>query len=352
MMNNLPAGVSPASGSAPTMTIPVRGSRADFSPLLPTRLDAAARERIEARVQAIGRDLLAKSLAAQPTVLSPDYWAEQAGEWVLADDDLKVRLFRLVDCMPMLDDPAAVDRHLREYLDVETIEKLPLMLRTALKAARSGILAPFAARAVRAAMLAQAKRFIAGTTPTEAAKAALPAGLVLDTGELYDFILDRLRSYFADRGVGAALFDAVAATKPVSLADFAERLSALQRFAELPEAAALAAANKRARNILKKVEGALPETIDASKLVEPAERALDAAIAAVAPHAERSLAALDYTGALTTLAGLREPVDEQHPDVSHGAPPTCARSRPAWTCRGAARTPGSSCGSSGRAPGS
>jgi RHH-type proline utilization regulon transcriptional repressor/proline dehydrogenase/delta 1-pyrroline-5-carboxylate dehydrogenase len=145
----------------------------ETSPLLPTRLDPIARERIEARVQAIGRDLLARSLAAQPTVLSPDYWAEQAGEWVLADDDLKVRLFRLVDCMPMLDEAAAVDRHLREYLDEETIDKLPTMLRTALKAARSGILAPFAARAVRAAMLAQAKRFIAGTSPAEAAKAAL-----------------------------------------------------------------------------------------------------------------------------------------------------------------------------------
>jgi len=144
----------------------------DQSPLLPTRLDPAVRERIEARVQAIGRDLLARSLAAQPTVLSPDYWAEQAGEWVLADDDLKVRLFRLVDCMPMLDEAAAVDRHLREYLDEETIDKLPTMLRTALKAARSGILAPFAARAVRAAMLAQAKRFIAGTTPAEAAKSS------------------------------------------------------------------------------------------------------------------------------------------------------------------------------------
>ena len=145
----------------------------EWSALLPTRFDAAARDRIEGRVQAIGRDLLEKSLAAQPTVLSPDYWAEQAGEWVLADDDLKVRLFRLVDCMPMLDDPAAVDRHLREYLDDESLEKLPAMLRTALKAARSGILAPFAARAVRAAMLAQAKRFIAGTTPAEAGKAAL-----------------------------------------------------------------------------------------------------------------------------------------------------------------------------------
>ena len=121
----------------------------------------------------LGRELLATSLAARPSVVSPDYWAEQAGEWVLADDELKVRLFRLVDCMPMLDDPAAVDRHLREYLDDEVLEKLPAMLRVALKAARSGLLAPFAARTVRAAMLAQAKRFIAGTTPAEAARAAV-----------------------------------------------------------------------------------------------------------------------------------------------------------------------------------
>ena len=146
---------------------------AAWTEVLSSRLDAAARGRIEARVQVIGRDLLERSLAAQPTVLSPGYWAEQAGEWVLADDALKVRLFRLVDCMPMLDDPAAVDRHLREYLDDDSLEKLPALLRTALKAARSGLLAPFAARAVRAAMLAQAKRFIAGTNPSEAARAAL-----------------------------------------------------------------------------------------------------------------------------------------------------------------------------------
>jgi glycyl-tRNA synthetase beta chain len=127
--------------------------------------------------------------------------------------------------------------------------------------------------------------------------------------DLYDFILDRLRSYFADRGVGAALFDAVAATKPVSLADFAERLSALQRFAERPEAAALAAANKRARNILKKVEGALPETIDASKLVEPAERDLHAALVAALADTDATLAARDYVAVLSRLAALRQPVD-------------------------------------------
>ena len=141
--------------------------------LLPSRLTPADRERIEARVQAIGRDLLAAALAARPSVMSPDYWAEQAGEWATADDDLKVRLFRLVDCMPMLDDPAAVDRHLREYIDDATIERLPGTIGMALKAARTGILSPLAARAVRAAMLAQARRFIAGTNPAEAAKAAV-----------------------------------------------------------------------------------------------------------------------------------------------------------------------------------
>jgi len=141
--------------------------------LLASRLDAAARVRIEERTQAIGRELLAAALAAQPTMVSPEWWAQQAGEWATADDDLKVRLFRLVDCMPMLDDPAAVERHLREYIDADVLERLPPMLRTALKAAQGGVLAPFAARAIRAAMLAQARRFIAGTDPQEAARAAL-----------------------------------------------------------------------------------------------------------------------------------------------------------------------------------
>ena len=86
---------------------------------LPSRLSAADRARIEARVQEIGRGLLADALAAQPSIVSPEWLGQQASEWATADDDLKVRLFRLVDCMPMLDDPAAIDRHLREYIDDE-----------------------------------------------------------------------------------------------------------------------------------------------------------------------------------------------------------------------------------------
>jgi len=139
----------------------------------PTRLTSADLAAIEVRVQEIGRRLLERALAAQPGMASTDWWAQQAGEWATHDDELKVRLFRLVDCMPMLDDPAALDRHVREYLDDDVMARLPNPLRAAVQAARSGLLAPFAARAVRAATLAQARRFIAGTTPDEAAAAAL-----------------------------------------------------------------------------------------------------------------------------------------------------------------------------------
>ncbi|NBW95288.1 MAG: aldehyde dehydrogenase family protein [Planctomycetia bacterium] len=140
---------------------------------MPTRLSARDLEAIEARTQAIGRSLLEQALAAQPSPVSAEWWVQHAGEWATQDDDLKARLFRLVDCMPMLDDPAALDRHVREYLDEGVTARLPPALRLALQAARSGVLAPLAARAVRAATLAQARRFIAGSTPEEAAAAAL-----------------------------------------------------------------------------------------------------------------------------------------------------------------------------------
>jgi RHH-type proline utilization regulon transcriptional repressor/proline dehydrogenase/delta 1-pyrroline-5-carboxylate dehydrogenase len=141
-------------------------------PLFPSRLTAADLSQIETETHVKGRALLAAALAAQPSRFSADHWMQQASEWATQDEELKVRLFRLVDCMPMLDDPVALDRHVREYLSEDVIERLPVGLRTALQAARSGILAPLAARAVRGATLAQARRFIAGTNPAEAAQAA------------------------------------------------------------------------------------------------------------------------------------------------------------------------------------
>jgi RHH-type proline utilization regulon transcriptional repressor/proline dehydrogenase/delta 1-pyrroline-5-carboxylate dehydrogenase len=148
-------------------------TEATLEGVFPSRLSPADREQIERRTQEIGRTLMAASLAAEPTPASPEWWVQQAAEWATQDDDLKVRLFRLVDCMPMLDDPAALDRHLREYIDDEVIERLPPSLRMALQASRSGFLKPLAVRAIRAAVLAQAGRFIAGANPAEAARAAL-----------------------------------------------------------------------------------------------------------------------------------------------------------------------------------
>ena len=128
--------------------------------------------------------------------------------------------------------------------------------------------------------------------------------------ELYDFIIDRLKGYYADRGVPATHFNAVAERKPASLYDFDRRIEAIGIFAALPEAEALAAANKRIGNILRKAEdGAVAAGIDAALLVEPAEAALAEAVTAAIAETTPALEAKDYVTALTRLAGLRAQVD-------------------------------------------
>ncbi len=127
--------------------------------------------------------------------------------------------------------------------------------------------------------------------------------------ELYDFILDRLRGYYADRGVPAAHFNAVAELNPASLYDFDRRLDAIGTFAQLPEAAALAAANKRIGNILKKADIDIPAMEDAALLREPAELALAEAVEAAYAETGPALAQGDYVSVLTRLAALRAPVD-------------------------------------------
>jgi glycyl-tRNA synthetase beta chain len=127
--------------------------------------------------------------------------------------------------------------------------------------------------------------------------------------ELYDFILDRLRSYYTERGVPVQQFEAVAAQRPASLLDFDRRLAAIGEFATLPEAEALAAANKRIRNILKKAEGAIPARVDATLFAEPAERELAAAVDAAIADTDDALARRDYVAVLGRLARLRPQVD-------------------------------------------
>ena len=125
----------------------------------------------------------------------------------------------------------------------------------------------------------------------------------------YDFILDRLRGYYADKGVPATHFNAVAELKPASLYDFDRRIDAIGIFATLPEAEALAAANKRIRNILRKVEGEIPGDIDTTLLREPAEEALAEAVEAAIGDTGDALHRHDYVAVLARLARLRPQVD-------------------------------------------
>jgi glycyl-tRNA synthetase beta chain len=131
------------------------------------------------------------------------------------------------------------------------------------------------------------------------------------TDEAYAFLLERLRAYYADKGVTAAQFDAVAEREGSDgvLLDFDRRLRAVRDFAALPEADALAAANKRIRNILRKTDEAIPAQVDAALLREPAEQALASAVDAALAATETQLAARDYVGVLRGLAALRAPVD-------------------------------------------
>ena len=133
--------------------------------------------------------------------------------------------------------------------------------------------------------------------------------LQAEVGELYDFILDRLRGYYTDKGVPTSHFNAVAELKPASLYDFDRRINAIGTFAQLPEADALAAANKRINNILKKSDVTVAETIDHYLLTEPAERALAEAVEAVYAETGHALAHGDYVDALAHLARLRPQVD-------------------------------------------
>ena len=141
---------------------------------------------------------------------------------------------------------------------------------------------------------------------------ALPAfgELISDpTDALQGFFTDRLAVNLRDQGYSAQEVDAVLALGPTRLGDLPRRLEAVRAFAALPEAASLAAANKRVGNILKKVDGAAPTTVEASLLREPAEHALAQALASVRPQADTLFDQHDYTASLQALAALRAPVD-------------------------------------------
>ncbi|MCW5650136.1 MAG: glycine--tRNA ligase subunit beta [Ramlibacter sp.] len=144
----------------------------------------------------------------------------------------------------------------------------------------------------------------------DSAFAVFPPGMVGDAHtDLETFIFDRLSGAMREKGFSAAQVDSVVCMRPVRLSQVPMQLDAVQAFASLPEAPALAAANKRIGNILKKADGAVDPRVSEVLLREDAEKALYAAMQKVAPQANAQFEAGDYTASLQTLATLRVPVD-------------------------------------------
>jgi glycyl-tRNA synthetase beta chain len=159
---------------------------------------------------------------------------------------------------------------------------------------------------------------LAATTARPPA-AAPPADAAAIAGDIYDFLMERLRAYYLEGAAGAPLpgqapittemFDAVLAARPSSPVDFAARLKALSTFLELPEAASLTAANKRISNILRKAHTTPPAEVDVQALREAAEVRLYDAVHGLRASVADATARRQYTGALGRLAQLRPAVD-------------------------------------------
>ena len=176
-------------------------------------------------------------------------------------------------------DPFALRRHALGVIRMLVEKKLPLNLPDVVQAAAQsfGALLPDAARS---------------------------------NEQLLHFIYERVSTYLRDQGYSAQEADAVIAARPM-WGEMPKALDAVRAFAQLPEAPALAAANKRIGNILKKAEaeGAIDAHVNPALLTDGAERALYDALQHTVPQADAQFTAGDYTASLQTLSALRAPVD-------------------------------------------
>ncbi len=140
--------------------------------------------------------------------------------------------------------------------------------------------------------------------------AGFPKGLLSDTHtDVEMFMFERLGGLLREQGYSTNQVEAVLCMNPTQIYLVPKQLEAVRAFAALPEAASLAAANKRVSNILKKVEGDVSASVNAALLKEPAEQALHQALSKIAPKADAAFAAGDYTASLQILAALKVPVD-------------------------------------------
>ena len=131
---------------------------------------------------------------------------------------------------------------------------------------------------------------------------------------LTTFLFDRLAGSLREQGFSVQEVDAVLALHPARLGQVPKLLAAVRAFAALPESPALAAANKRIGNILKKADE-VDAHVNPALLQETAEQDLHHAMQRLLPESEALFKAGDYTGSLQTLAALRSPVDAFFDDV-------------------------------------
>ncbi len=140
--------------------------------------------------------------------------------------------------------------------------------------------------------------------------AGFPKGLLSDAHtDVEMFMFERLGGLLREQGYSTNQVEAVLCMNPTQIYLVPKQLEAVRAFVALPEAASLAAANKRVSNILKKVEGDVSASVNAALLKEPAEQALHQALSKIAPKADAAFAAGDYTASLQILAALKVPVD-------------------------------------------
>jgi len=167
-------------------------------------------------------------------------------------------------------------------------------------------------------MLVEAELHLSQSELLQAAVAAFPDSLIAKDGgkegvplwQVVDiYINERAVGYWKEKGYSEQMVEAVLEATHLPI-EHALRLAAVREFNALPEAAALAAANKRIQNILKKVETEVEPVTNPYLFQEAAEIALNAALGEVEPVADAAFDTGDYTASLKSLAALKAPVDD------------------------------------------
>jgi glycyl-tRNA synthetase beta chain len=159
-------------------------------------------------------------------------------------------------------------------------------------------------------------------------------GIERRTEEMETFLLERLRANLREQGYSANQVDAVLTLRPSRIDLVPAQMEAVRTFAALPEAEALAAANKRIGNILRKNESEVSRAVDRALLVDGAEKELYAAVQELLPIVHGHVSRGDYTAALRSLASARTRVDRFFDDVMVMAEDTALRANRLALLRG------------------